>query len=104
MPLSTIAEVVSGRPTDAPDLDAPVFEPAVLDCQQAKPGSRPLAGKTRDGHEYAEQAAAPPLGRARPPREPGTRGTRPHTAIPARQLKHPDTASRELREAHWTIK
>lgn len=60
MLLSTIAEVAGGRLTDAPAPEALVFEPAVFDSREAKPGSLfiALAGNARDGHDYAEQAAA----------------------------------------------
>ncbi|MFI8194520.1 UDP-N-acetylmuramoyl-tripeptide--D-alanyl-D-alanine ligase [Streptomyces sp. NPDC085946] len=59
MLLSAIAEVVGGRLADVPDPEALVFEPAVFDSREAKPGSLfiALSGKTRDGHDFAQQAA-----------------------------------------------
>ncbi|MBD0421885.1 UDP-N-acetylmuramoyl-tripeptide--D-alanyl-D-alanine ligase [Streptomyces sp. TRM S81-3] len=58
--MQIVAEVVGGRLTDVPDPEALVAGPAVFDSRQAKPGSLfiALAGTTRDGHDYAEQAAA----------------------------------------------
>ncbi|MFD7320521.1 UDP-N-acetylmuramoyl-tripeptide--D-alanyl-D-alanine ligase [Streptomyces sp. NPDC059875] len=58
MLLSTIADVVGGTLTDAPDHDSIVNAPAVFDSRKAGPGALfiALAGEKADGHEYAKAA------------------------------------------------
>ena len=60
LPLSRIAELTGTRICDAPDPDALVTGPAVIDSRQAGPGTLfvALAGEHTDGHDYAAAAVA----------------------------------------------
>lgn len=58
LPLTRIAELTGTRICDAPDPDALVTGPAVIDSRQAGPGSLfvALAGEHADGHDFAAAA------------------------------------------------